>query len=75
LPTSSATLLAIKASYQQEVAFLMPPAVEAVTSKETAPNSAKGTGDTGTLPFLQCNVAMASIEEMQVKIHCLEQLE
>ncbi len=53
----------------------MPPAVEAVTSKETAPNSAKGTGDTGTLPFLQCNVAMASIEEMQVKIHCLEQLE
>jgi hypothetical protein len=29
----------------------------------------------GTQPFLQCDVATTSMEEMQAEIHCLEQLE
>jgi hypothetical protein len=53
----------------------MPPAVEAFTPKVTAPNSNKSTGDTGTQLFLQCDIATASMEEMQAKIRCLEQLE
>jgi hypothetical protein len=53
----------------------MPPAVEAFTPKEIALNSAEGTGDMGTQPLLQCEVATASMEEMQAEIHRLEQLE
>jgi hypothetical protein len=53
----------------------MPPAVEAFIPEETAPNSTKGTDDMGTQPFLQCDVATATIEEMQAEIHRLEQLE
>jgi hypothetical protein len=52
----------------------MPPAVEAFTPEETALNSAEGTGDMGTQPLLQCDVATVSMEEMQVEIHRLEQL-
>ncbi len=53
----------------------MPPAVEAFTPEETALNSAEGTGDMGTKLLLPCDVATASMEEMQAEIHHLEQLE
>jgi hypothetical protein len=52
-----------------------PPAVEAFTPEETALNSTESTDNMGTQPLLQCDVATASMEEMQAEIHCLEQLE
>jgi hypothetical protein len=75
LHTTLATLPAMATPHQQEVASQTPPAVEAFTLEEIVPNSIEGTGNTGTQLFLQCNVATASMEEMQAEIHRLEQLE
>ncbi len=69
LPTSLATLSATETPHQQEVASRTPPAVEAFTSEETAPNSAQSTANMGTQPLLQCDVATASMEEIQAEIH------
>jgi hypothetical protein len=68
-------LPATETPHQQEVASPTPLAVEAFTPEETMQNSAKSTSDMGTQPLPQYNVAMASMEEMQAEIHCLEQLE
>ncbi len=48
LSTSAAMLPATETLYPQEGPSSMPPAVEAFTPNETAPNSVKVTGNTGT---------------------------
>ncbi len=53
----------------------MPLAIEAFTSKDTAPSSTESVGDTSTQLFPLRDIATASMEEMQAEIQCLEQLE
>jgi hypothetical protein len=68
-------LPATETLHQQEVAPPTPLAIESFIPEDTALNSTKSTANTSTEPILQCNVATASIENMQAEIHHVEQLE
>jgi hypothetical protein len=63
------TLPVTETPHQQEVASPTPPAVKAFTPEEIALNSAEGTSNMGSQPLLQCDVATASMEEIQAEIH------
>jgi hypothetical protein len=58
--------------HQQDAASPTSPAMEAFTLDETVLNSAEDASNTGTQPPQQCNLAMASMDNMEVELHCLE---
>ncbi len=76
--SSTATLPATEALQQQEVASLTLTMVEAFIPEETAPHSIEAASNVAsqpTQPPLPCDVATASLEELQAELRQLQELE